>query len=250
MLQDCDEVKVTVVLTLPPRLLDHGTVNFQPSVVFSGQNTAVISNGCGCLHLIAIDRQAQASTWTLADSFQYSMPCLLLDCIEQDGRWLCAVLTVEIAHEGKDQNSYGLHCFCLEANGHGQILSRTVSQLSGSSVPLYTALCPSDSSLCVLCEGRFSSLSSHTAVAAASPGAPVDAPSVPKNPSHNWQQSSDDVTVVFDLEPDVKARDIVYSLHGGGDISLGLTDGVSLLRGQLAERVDVEGSAWTIENHK
>ncbi|XP_065176745.1 nudC domain-containing protein 1-like [Sycon ciliatum] len=139
------------------------------------------------------------------------------------------------------------------------------SEFSSRSIPFYASLTSDGSNvLCVLNEGRLQhtangnsrdssqgTLTSSTAndTAMEESNAPDgQTPSCPQT-TQQWEQTSDLVTVSFNVDKDVRSRDIHFSLSSSGEISLGLKDGESFLRGNLSERVDNEGSAWTIENH-
>lgn len=66
---------------------------------------------------------------------------------------------------------------------------------------------------------------------------------------HNWSQPDADVIVTFDLPSGVTKRDI-YCVISRQELVVGLTDGTTLLRGELYAPIHTEGSTWTIAGDK
>lgn len=250
-LQEGETINTPSVLDLPPSSPAHEGLRYNPVLKFCGEKSALVSDGCGCLHLVAIDHQEQRQTWTIAGSFSFEQPCLLLDSVENGGTWSCVVATFDTSLAASDskggERPFKLHYLCLAVKGDGQAECRSNTCLTGTSLPLYSSLSRSEGDLCMLSEGKFQLVGTDQTSQPSSPA--IASTSLAKKKCHDWQQTSEFVTVVFDVEADVRARDVVFSLTSD-EVSLGLTDGVSLLRGRLASRVDVEGSAWTIVNHR
>lgn len=66
--------------------------------------------------------------------------------------------------------------------------------------------------------------------------------------SYQWNQNETEVVISFQLSQDVGKRDISCVLETG-QIVVGLTDGTTLLRGELTHKIDPEASTWTIQDH-
>lgn len=66
---------------------------------------------------------------------------------------------------------------------------------------------------------------------------------------YTWTQSEKDVSITFKLALDIKKTDISCVIEPG-ELVVGLTDGSTLLRGELMHPVDPEASNWTIENNR
>ena len=64
--------------------------------------------------------------------------------------------------------------------------------------------------------------------------------------NYQWSQTDTDVVVTFQLGSDVRKRDISCIIEPE-ELVVGLTDGTTLLRGDLVHPIDPEASAWTIE---
>ena len=69
------------------------------------------------------------------------------------------------------------------------------------------------------------------------------------SPAYTWTQSGGEITVSFTLPANIGKADIVYKLTTE-TIDVGIKNGHTLLMGMLFDRVDVEGSAWVIENQR
>ena len=66
--------------------------------------------------------------------------------------------------------------------------------------------------------------------------------------THKWTQTETDMVVTFQLDSDVGKRDISCFIEPEA-LVVGLTDGTTLLRGELAHPVDPDASTWTIEGN-
>lgn len=64
--------------------------------------------------------------------------------------------------------------------------------------------------------------------------------------AYQWSQTESDVVVTFKLDSDVGKRDISCIIEPE-ELVVGLTDGTTLLRGELVHPVDPQASNWTIE---
>jgi hypothetical protein len=64
-----------------------------------------------------------------------------------------------------------------------------------------------------------------------------------------WTQTDADLTITLELSQDVGKRDISCVVEPG-ELVVGLTDGTTLLRGDLMHHVDPEASNWTIEGNR
>ncbi len=64
--------------------------------------------------------------------------------------------------------------------------------------------------------------------------------------AYEWSQSDTDVTITVTLPPDATKQDVSCAF-GREDVVVGLTDGITYVRGKLYAAIDPEASAWTIE---
>lgn len=69
------------------------------------------------------------------------------------------------------------------------------------------------------------------------------------NKAYTWTQTETDVEIVFELDADIGKRDICCRIEPG-ELVVGLTDGTTLLTGELMHSVDPTTSSWTIGNSK
>lgn len=65
---------------------------------------------------------------------------------------------------------------------------------------------------------------------------------------YQWSQTEEDVVISFQLQEDVTKKD-VWCVMERGEVGVGLSDGKTLLRGELAHDIDPEGSTWTIDQN-
>ena len=65
---------------------------------------------------------------------------------------------------------------------------------------------------------------------------------------YQWSQTEEDIVISFHLEEDVTKKD-VWCVIDRSEVSVGLSDGKTLLRGELAHNIDPEGSTWTIDQN-
>lgn len=66
--------------------------------------------------------------------------------------------------------------------------------------------------------------------------------------AYQWTQSDSDVVITFKLDSDVGKQDVSCIIEPR-ELVVGLTDGTTLLSGELVQLVDPEASAWTIEGN-
>ena len=69
-----------------------------------------------------------------------------------------------------------------------------------------------------------------------------------EKPAYSWTQSETDVTVTVRVPTDITKKDVVCVIEKQ-NLVVGLTDGITYLRDKLFAPVDLEASAWTIEDH-
>ncbi len=65
---------------------------------------------------------------------------------------------------------------------------------------------------------------------------------------YTWDQSEEDVVITFKLPDDVTKKDLCVRIDPP-EVVVGLTDGSSLLRGELAHSVDNDGCTWTLDGN-
>lgn len=66
---------------------------------------------------------------------------------------------------------------------------------------------------------------------------------------YTWTQTYTDVTVSVSLPEDVTKRDIVCTIERDS-LLVGLTDGISYIRGELWDKIDTDISTWIYTNNK
>lgn len=66
---------------------------------------------------------------------------------------------------------------------------------------------------------------------------------------YRWSQTDEDVIISFDLPSDVTKRDVVCHIEMS-HVTFSLSDGTSLIRGELFGNIDVDGSCWTMDQGK
>ena len=66
--------------------------------------------------------------------------------------------------------------------------------------------------------------------------------------TYTWDQSEEDVVISFQLAEDVAKGDVCVTIEPP-EVVVGLTDGSSLLRGQLTHAIDLDGTTWTMEKN-
>ena len=255
---------VEEVLSLPVGEIDDQAQPLPACVFLTSERTAVVSDGKGALHIISTGNRtpgaADNCSWKILASHHDADPWLLLSCVKNSSTdsWDCVSLSFEVldntAVDGKStqQCVFTLSWLKLRVEAGG-VVKETHMCLTSSSVPLYCALERNATSLLLMSEGGFTvSGSSGDGQAAIRQPAMTEAePSssgigADEKAMLDWTQTSEDLTVSFKVDGDVRSRDIVFHLERQ-EIVLGLTDGTSFLRGKLFGAVDREGSTWTLE---
>ena len=66
--------------------------------------------------------------------------------------------------------------------------------------------------------------------------------------SYEWNQTEEEVVITFKLPPDVNKKDIFCEFESN-EVVVGLSDGTSLMRGELTHSIDQEASTWTIQDN-
>lgn len=264
-----DALHNEVLLPLPDTSETCSGIPLPACVLFTSNSTALVSDGLGTLHVVltsARDSQSTAaSSWKIQASHKERQPFLLLSAEkrESEDAWDCVLLSSDAlenasAAQALSGSSFRQQCvFTLSwlrlKLGNDGLAVEEVVLLSGPSVPLYCSLEKDASALLLLCDGRFAKsgdfnghAEDRTSPAIQTSAAAAAAAGAAGKPALRWTQTSEDLTISFKVDDDVRVRDVVCNLQKD-EVSLGLSDGTSLLRGTLFGMVDCEGSAWTLE---
>lgn len=69
------------------------------------------------------------------------------------------------------------------------------------------------------------------------------------NRGYSWTQTDTDVEIVFELDADIGKKDVRCLMEPGG-LVVGLTDGTTLLTGELMHSIDPAASNWIFGNNR
>ena len=220
------------------------------SLQFPSKKHAVLSDGVDKIYFM--DRQT--NKWQVLYTINYEKPCTLLYAICDDQLQNCHCCLVQFNHQGSRAET---KVQWIEIEIATDVIHscnyNVLTQISGQCVPLYSAICPISKKFILIHEKKLTieqqEISNNDKADVACNSEQNSSISYENlNSEYSWTQNSDTVVVNFSIPYPVKSRDVVFSLTSK-DISLGLMDGLVLIRGKLHGQVDVEGCTWILQDN-
>ncbi|KAM4688909.1 nudC domain-containing protein 1 [Discoglossus pictus] len=165
------------------------------------------------------------------------------------------VLLLSIEKDELDIQGSGFHA-CLEwvsiaptkseEDGKYEILKRR--SLHGKSVPHYAAIEPGGNGLMIISYKPFKFISNDEDQPESAEDEKMDEDGK-KEPLYVWQQTAEDVTLIFPLPEGATKEDIKINFLPN-QINISLKDQRTFLEGQLYSVIDHESSVWIIDDKK
>lgn len=243
------------------------------SMHFLSEERAALCDGAGTLLVLHTGARAVETdaAWEVVYSGAVSTPSLVVDGLQRAGAAgaVLELLLLRVERDPAPSSKSGFHSalewLTLEPDegvvGPARFSVSRRRELAGPSAPFYVALEPWGAGIVVAAD-RALRVTSDSArpVAEEEEEEQVEVKEEEeeekeeeekelgvddvKAPPYQWQQTSEDVTVTFDLPEDTPKGDVEVTVTPER-LEVGVKGGATLLRGELAGRADPEGSAWT-----
>ncbi|EDV29028.1 uncharacterized protein TRIADDRAFT_52501 [Trichoplax adhaerens] len=221
------------------------------SMQFPSKKHALISDGVDKIYLL--DRHVKK--WKILGIINYERPCTLLHAVCDDKQDKCQCYLIEFKRQDfKIEPTSKWIEITIPTNHQDSCNYNIVLQIRGQCVPLFGGICPISRKLILIHEKEL--IIERCEISDADDKMEESASYEKSNsmlnenllPEYIWTQSADTVVVNFVTPYNIKPTDVVFSLTTK-EILLGLVDGLIFLKGELHDKVDVDGCTWILQDN-
>ncbi|XP_041376317.1 nudC domain-containing protein 1-like [Gigantopelta aegis] len=253
------------IFQIPDRANQHLVPGrYNSSLCFAGRHTAVLADGAGNFSVLDTDNRVEhAYVWkavfsssdVVSGSKLFEVVSAVQHRTDENHRIECLLVHIEERdEEHKEKYSSPFLTVItwitlLSVDKKVWTVERT-RRLEGVKPFDYAVVEKDGSAVLILSEQKFTLVTDSVNPVQSAGEWEVIAKVFPDDiPRYTWSQDSEDINIQFTVPAGVVKADIFLNLQAD-HIEFGVKNGLTLLKGQVHDRVDVEASTWTIQGQR